>query len=215
MTKPWNMELLAAGLARRLSVPTQMLKVMTKLSEATARVVAKVNGTEIVVVDNGEKWVPVKPICDALGVDYPTQFTKLKNDPILSSIIGLNPMVGADGKDREMVTIPFRYVFGWLFRIDSRNVKEESREAVLKYQLQCYDALYNHFTRFAEYVEYQKGLIEEQLVIVETINLNFREAKNKLIEAKEELNRRRQLTFQEYLASKAQLSLFADGEVQS
>ncbi len=185
---------------------------MIQKKEATSTVVAKVNGTEIVVVDNGDKKVPVKPICDALGVDYPTQFTRLKSDPILGSVIGLNPTTGADGKQYEMVTIPFRYVFGWLFRIDSRNVKEEARETVLKYQLQCYDALYNHFTRFAEYVEYQKGLIEEQLVIVEAINLNFREAKNKLIEAKEELNRRRQLTFQEYLASKAQLSLFADGE---
>lgn len=187
---------------------------MIKKNEATSRVVAKVNGTEIVVVENGQKWVPVKPICDALGVDYPTQYTRLKNDPILNSIIGLNPMVGADGKDREMVTIPFRYVFGWLFRIDSRNVKEEARETVLKYQLQCYDALYNHFTRYSEYLEYQKGLIEEQLVIVEAINLNFREAKNKLVEAKEELNRRRQMTFQEYLASKAQLSLFDNGELQ-
>lgn len=181
---------------------------MNKKNEATSTVVAKINGTEIVVVENGDKKVPVKPICDALGVDYPTQFTRLKSDPFLSSTIGLNPMVGADGKDREMVTIPFRYVFGWLFRIDSRNVKEESREAVLKYQVQCYDALYNHFTRYAEFVEYRNEKIEEQLVVVEAINYDFRETKNKLIEAKEELNRRRRFTFQEYQAMKSQLTLF-------
>jgi len=187
---------------------------MIKKNEATSTVVAKVNGTEIVVVENGQKLVPIKPICQALGIDEDAQRRKLKEDPILSSVTVLSKATGADGKQYEMVTIPFRYVFGWLFRIDSRNVKEEARETVLKYQLQCYDALYNHFTRYSEYVEYQKGLIEEQLVIVEAINLNFREAKNKLVEAKEELNRRRQMTFQEYLASKAQLSLFDNGELQ-
>ena len=186
---------------------------MIKKQDATSTVVAKINGTEIVVVENGDKKVPVKPICDALGVDYPTQFTRLKSDPFLSSTIGLSPMVGADGKDREMVTIPFRYVFGWLFRIDSRNVKEEAREAVLKYQVQCYDALYNHFTRYAEYVEYQKEKIEEQLAIVEAINHNFREAKNQLIDAKEELNRRRRLTYHEYLAMQSQLKIFSNDEM--
>lgn len=170
--------------------------------------VAKINGTEIVVVENGDKRVPIKPICEALGVDYPGQFRKLKEDPILSSTIDLSSMVGADGKNREMATIPFRYVFGWLFRIDSRNVKEEARDAVLKYQVECYDSLYNHFTRYAEYVEYQKEKIEEQLVIVEAINHNFRETKNQLLDAKEELNRRRRLTLNEYLASRAQLTLF-------
>lgn len=186
---------------------------MIKKNEATSTVVAKINGAEIVVVENGHKLVPIKPICEALGVDYPTQFTRLKEDPILSSTIGLNPMVGADGKVREMASIPFRYVFGWLFRIDSRNVKEEAREAVLRYQMECYNALYNHFTRYAEFVEYQKEQIEEQLVIVEAINHNFREAKNQLVEAKEELNRRRRLTLNDYLAVRQQLQMFSNEEM--
>lgn len=106
-----------------------------------------------------------------------------------------------------MVTIPFKYVFGWLFRIDSRNVKEEAREAVLRYQVECYDALYNHFTRHSEFVEWQSGLIEEQLVIVEERKRLFRESKEVLYEAQEELNRRRKLTIDDYMAEKAQLKI--------
>lgn len=181
---------------------------MTKKNEATSTVVARINDTEIVVVENGHKLVPVKPICQALGIDEDAQRRRLKEDPILSSVTVLSTATGADGKQYEMVTIPFRYVFGWLFRIDSRNVKEEARESVLKYQLQCYDALYNHFTRYAEYVEFRNEKIEEQLVVVEAINLNFRQTKDQLLEAKEELNRRRRLTFQEYQAMKSQLTLF-------
>ena len=189
------------------------LSTMNKKNEATSTVVAKINNVEIIVIENGQKRVPIKPICEALGIDEDAQRRRLKEDPILSSTTVLSTAVAADGKNREMVTIPFRYVFGWLFRIDSRNVKEEAREAVLKYQVQCYDALYNHFTRYAEYVEYQKEKIEEQLVIVEAINHNFRETKNQLIEAKEELNRRRRLTYQEYQATLAQLQMFTADEM--
>jgi hypothetical protein len=34
-------------------------------------------------------------------------------------------MVATDGKKREMVTIPYRFVFGWLFTINSKNVVSE------------------------------------------------------------------------------------------
>lgn len=183
---------------------------MTKSDQTTFIVVANVNGSEIVVVENGQKIVPIKPICDALGVSFFQQFNKLKFDPILGPTITLNVVVDADGKNREIACIPFRYVFGWLFRIEVERESQEPNESLYKYQHQCYDALYNHLTRYTEFVEYRNRLIEEQIVIVEAFNLSFQESKSKLIEAKEELSRRLKITFPEYLASKAQLSLFAD-----
>jgi hypothetical protein len=104
-----------------------------------------VRGVGIKVIVDDEELVPVKPICEALGIDYPTQFTRLKEDPILSSVVGLNPTTGKDGKTYEMQCLPIKYVFGWLFRIDSRNVKEEAKSTLLEYQLICYDVLYNYF----------------------------------------------------------------------
>lgn len=180
---------------------------MREKKETTSTVVAKINNVEIVIIENGSKLVPIKPICEALGISHKPQIERLKEDPILNSVVTLSMTTGSDGKQYEMVTIPFKFVFGWLFRIDSRNVKEEAREAVLKYQVECYDALYNHFTRHFEFVEWQGKLIEEQIVIVEAINLNFRETKNQLIDAKEELNRRRRLTIDDYMAEKAQLKI--------
>lgn len=54
-------------------------------------------------------------------------------------------MVAADGKQREMLCLPIRYVFGWLFTINPANVNEEAREALTAYQHECYEALYRHF----------------------------------------------------------------------
>ena len=205
-------EPLTAGKVRCFSVPINMSKVMNKKNEATSTVVAKINGTEIVVVENGDKRVPIKPICQALGIDESAQRRRLKEDPILSSVTVLSAATGVDGKQYEMVTIPFRYVFGWLFRIDSRNVKEEAREAVLKYQLACYDALYNHFTRFAEYVEYKDNMVEEQLMVVDVVKFKFHNTKNQLIEAEKELKRRRQFTLEQFIEQNSQLSLFTNQE---
>ena len=183
------------------------------MSEVKTTTVAKINNVEILVIENGEKRVSVKPICEALGVDYPSQYTKLQNDPILSSTVGLDTMVGADKKDREMVTIPFKYVFGWLFRIDSRNVKEEAREAVLKYQVICYDALYNHFTNYAEFVEQKQRAIELQLQLVESAKHGFKSARSLLDEADKKLKELRQLSFSDFDADRRQLKMFSDEEM--
>lgn len=180
---------------------------MREKKEAVTTTVARINGTDIVVIENGTKLVPVKTICEAIGVSFEPQFTRLKNDPIMGSTITLSVTVAADGKVREMACIPFKYVFGWLFQIDSRNVKAEAREAVLHYQDECYNALYNHFTRHAEFIEWQSRLIEEQLLVVEERQRIFHETKEVLIEAKEELNRRRRLTLNDFIAENAQLKI--------
>jgi len=107
-----------------------------------------VNEKEIFIfTDNGEKYVAIKPICEVIGVDYSSQLKKLKEDVILSSTMVLNTMVGQDEKSRKMQSIPFRYVFGWLFKIDPRNVKPEIQEGVIKYQKECYDVLFDSFTK--------------------------------------------------------------------
>lgn len=114
--------------------------------------IGRINGAEIYAVKNesGEIYVPVKPICEAIGVSVQGQHLKLKEDPILASTINLRLMEGDTGKNREMVCLPLEYVYGWIFRIDSRNVKPEASDSVLRYQKECYNALYRHFFTQAE-----------------------------------------------------------------
>ena len=182
--------------------------------KATQSTVAKINNTEIVVISNGEKRVAIKPICDALGVDFSGQLQRIKNDEILGSTMEIISTVGADGKEREMQTIPFKFVFGWLFRIDSRKVKEEAREIVLKYQLECYNALYNHFTAYADYVEQKQAVIEEKLKRYEAAKANYNSAHKIMKEVEAELKLARQLTFSDYDATRRQLALFNPEEME-
>lgn len=183
-----------------------------KKEETKSTAVATINNQEIIIIENGEKRVAVKPICDALGIDYSSQLQRLKADEILSSTVGLSTTVGADGKQREMQTIPFKFVFGWLFRIDSRNVKPEAKEAVLKYQLECYNALYDHFTGYEAFYHEKEKLIKEQTLVAKLARANFAEAKNKLKTANEALEMVVDYTFEDYTKNQMQLVLVFDDD---
>lgn len=172
------------------------------------RTVAVINDTKILVIENGKKLVPIKPICDALGVQYPTQKEKIENDEILSSTVRLSRTVAADGKEREMFCIPLKFVFGWLFTINPANVKEEAREAVIQYKLACYNALYQSFTDSQQFLEAKQAMVEEKLAELDEVTNNFKSAKSSMYEKKKELNRVREMTFDDWLSNNRQLELF-------
>ncbi|NEM97201.1 phage antirepressor N-terminal domain-containing protein [Pontibacter burrus] len=76
--------------------------------EAQTEIVAKINKVEILVIENGQKLVPIKPICEAFGIDDKAQRQKIQDDEILGSIGVLSTSVGADGKSWEMLCTPYK-----------------------------------------------------------------------------------------------------------
>lgn len=111
------------------------------------QLITRINGADIIAfAHDGEIFVPIKPICEAIGIDTESQRDKFLNDEILSSTAVLNTAVDADGKEREMFCLPLRYIYEWLFSINPKNVPPEACEAVARYRRECYDVLYEHFT---------------------------------------------------------------------
>lgn len=109
-------------------------------------------------------FIALHPICDALGIDWSAQRKRLMDDAILSSTVVMTTTVGADGKNREMVTLPLEYVFGWLFTIDTSRVKADAMEAVIRYKKECYETLYRHFITLSQR---QLELTKQELAITE------------------------------------------------
>lgn len=98
------------------------------------------NGRRLSVLSkDGQWWIAVKPICEALGVEYTRTFKNIKEDEILSELLAEQPMVGADKKVRNMVCLPEKFIYGWLFSIRSES------PALKEYKRKCYEVLYNHF----------------------------------------------------------------------
>jgi len=63
--------------------------------------VAKINEIDLMVIENGDKLVPIKPVCDILGVAPNKQIEKIQKDQILSSVGTLKVSTGSDGKQYE------------------------------------------------------------------------------------------------------------------
>lgn len=98
------------------------------------------NGKSILFLSkNGQWWVAIKPICDALGVSHRRQLETIKDDGILSQLYTVQGMVAADNKVREMACLPEKYIYGWLFSINSKS------EKFLEFKKECYEILYNYF----------------------------------------------------------------------
>lgn len=178
------------------------------------KTVAKVNHVSIQLIsDNKEKLVPIKPICEALGIDEDAQRRKLQEDDFLNSTTVLSTVVAADGKNREMVCLPFEFIFGWLFTINPKNVKEEAREAVSKYRIECYRALYKHFSSQAEFLSEKQSLLDQQLEYVEMVKNEFSSAKARLSEAQKKLSEARSLTYEDWENNNRQLGIEFEKEV--
>lgn len=183
---------------------------------STTKTIAKVHNVSILMIENGQKLVPIKPICEALGVDEDAQRRKIYNDEILSSVAVLSTATGSDGKQYKMNCLPFRFIFGWLFTINPKNVSPEAREVVLSYKLECYEALFKHFTDMQEYLEYKQSDIEEKVDKVDGLRKGFKNARNLLTEAQKELSAARNLTFEAWKAKNRQMKIdFEESEEES
>jgi len=175
------------------------------------KTLARINNVAIQLVENEDgKFVPIKPICEALGIDSEAQRQRIENNKILGSTACVIKAVAADGKEREMYCIPFRFIFGWMFTIDTSRVKEEAQEAVIGYQLECYNVMYDYFTSRAEFVEQKQIEIDRQLEIVETAKSNFNIAKNILSDAEGKLKKLRNLTMDDFDMEIRQLKINFD-----
>lgn len=98
------------------------------------------NGTNVYFVSAaGTYWVAIKPICEALGVDYERQRRNLKTDKFLCQLPSEQTVVAADGKLRKMLCLPEEFIYGWIMQInsDSNDLHE--------FKWNCYQVLYRHF----------------------------------------------------------------------
>jgi hypothetical protein len=94
---------------------------------------------------NDVPHVALKPICENLGVDWEGQRQRISRQPVLKSTAVMIKAVAEDGKLRDMLMLPVKFLNGWLFGIDSNRVKPEIRDRLIAYQTECFEVLANHF----------------------------------------------------------------------
>ncbi len=90
-------------------------------------------------------YVAMRSICESMGLDWNGQYQRILRNEVLAPTMCVTHMVAADGKTREVVTLPLDLLNGWLFGIDASRVKPELKEMVLRYQRECYRVLADYW----------------------------------------------------------------------
>ncbi|MCP4422045.1 MAG: hypothetical protein GY805_35985 [Chloroflexi bacterium] len=96
-------------------------------------------------------YIPLRPICDHLGLDWSAQTRRIRRDLVLSkctrfvAITATNPEQAKKGGNPNMLCLPLDYLNGFLFGISANRVKVELRERVILYQERCYRVLAEAF----------------------------------------------------------------------
>ena len=96
-----------------------------------------------------EIYVPVRPICDYLGINWASQYKRINRDPVLLEV--MKPCVvvtttqGLPDQRREMQCLPLDYLNGWIFSLNANRVKAQVRDNLIRYQRECYRVLADAF----------------------------------------------------------------------
>ena len=91
----------------------------------------------------GDRPIPLRPICDRLGLALTTQLAKLRGRRWATVTLVLT--VGADGRHRQMATLPLRALPMWLATINANRVAPGLRPMLEAYQERAVEALYQYF----------------------------------------------------------------------
>lgn len=103
------------------------------------------HNTQLSIVEyNNQPYVPMRPIVKGMGLDWKSQFNKLKQR--FNSVVVEITTTGGDGKQYKMTCLPLKKLFGWMMTISPNKVKPELKETIIKYQEECDDVLWNHWT---------------------------------------------------------------------
>ena len=103
-------------------------------------------GDSILVAQGDDEmvWVPLRPLCDHLGLNWSGARQRVNRDPVLSGAQGVC-IIHTPGGDQQMLCLPLDLIPGWLFGVTVSKVRPEFQEKILRYQRECFRVLWNAF----------------------------------------------------------------------
>ncbi|HGN0261244.1 TPA: phage antirepressor N-terminal domain-containing protein [Proteus mirabilis] len=126
------------------------------------------HGNNLYVVNyNGEPHVPMKPIVEGMGLDWKSQFSKIKSR-FSKGMVEIT--IPTKGGDQSMICLALRKLAGWLHTISPNKVKPEIRDKVIQYQEECDDVLYEYWTT-GEVKAKHKSTVQERNPLKNAVNL--------------------------------------------
>lgn len=90
----------------------------------------------------GEHLVAMKPIVEAIGLQWEAQLKRIKRHSVLAACMSMMDIqMSGDDQRRELACLPLDMLNGWLFGVDASRVRPEIRDTLIQYQRECFAAL--------------------------------------------------------------------------
>jgi hypothetical protein len=121
--------------------------------------------------NDGEHFVALKPLCEALGLEWKRQQKRTLANPQFSVGVHKGGNWSPDGKSYDMLCIPVRQVGMWLCTINANRVNEDSRPMLIAFQEQLQVVIHEHLTgkltierfqQMEQMIRHLYGLVESQ-----------------------------------------------------
>lgn len=104
------------------------------------------NAELFLVEHNGQPYTPLRQIVQGMGLDWASQFTKIKQK-FATCVVEITMQILGDDQVRSHTCIPVRKLPAWLYSVNPNKVKPELRDTVIKYQEECDDVLWDYWTK--------------------------------------------------------------------
>lgn len=120
-----------------------MAEKLTALVPSVVREVMFEGDVLFVAMVGNTPYVALRPIAEFLGLEWSAQFRRVQRDDVLVEEARLVAMAAADGRHRDMFSIPLEYLSGWLFGItSSKAAKPEYALKIKLYRRKCFRVLW-------------------------------------------------------------------------
>ncbi len=94
---------------------------------------------EAFLLSDGQLYLPVRQVAEALGLTFSPQLRRMKRDPVISPTLRkVQPPpteeVTWGGRRTALVVFPLRYLPGWLMGVQVSRLSPELRDRILAYK---------------------------------------------------------------------------------
>lgn len=114
---------------------------------AVTRMIVPFHGDELLIVEhNGQPYAPMKPIVEAMGLDWKSQYRKIASK-FKSCMVKMTIQMLGDNQSREVIMMPIRKLPAWLYSVEPNMVKPKLRDKIVMYQEECDDVLWSHWEK--------------------------------------------------------------------
>ncbi len=117
----------------------------------------EIAGALVQLEGDAQIYIPIRPICEYLGLSWSAQFERIQRDEVLASeaktvrVTRTNESVRVTRTDSrrgdpDLLCLPLEFLPGWLFGISAERIKnEEVRAKIIRYRRECYRRLWDAF----------------------------------------------------------------------